>query len=91
MPSNMEGSSVAERYMRYVGAWRLAEVDREIGDADENVRNVDVTMLQMLNTQERSESQWREVVNAADLGLELTRIKPKGSWDSIIEISLVLI
>ena len=91
MPSNMEGSSVAERYMRYVGAWRLAEVDREIGDANENVRNVDVTMLQMLNTQERSESQWREVVNAAGLGLELTRIfKPKGSWDSIIEISLVL-
>jgi len=52
-------------------------------------RNVDVTMLQMLNTQERSEPEWREVVSAADSHLELTRIfKPKGSWDSIIEISL---
>ncbi|ERF73790.1 hypothetical protein EPUS_09284 [Endocarpon pusillum Z07020] len=67
MPSNMEESSVAERYMR----------------------NVDVTMLQMLNTQERSEPEWREVVRAVDSCLELTRIfKPKGSWDSIIEISL---
>jgi hypothetical protein len=46
-------------------------------------------MLQMLNTQERSESEWREVVRAADARLELTRFfKPKGSWDSIIEISL---
>lgn len=50
-----------------------------------------MTMLQMLNTQERSEPQWREVVHAADSCLELTRIfKPKGSWDSIIEISLTL-
>jgi len=52
-------------------------------------RNVDVTMLQMLNTQERSEAEWRDVVAAADSKLELTRFfKPKGSWDSIIEISL---
>ena len=53
------------------------------------IRNVDVTMLQMLNTQERSEAEWQEVVSAADPALELTQIiKPKGSWDSIIEISL---
>ena len=46
-------------------------------------------MLQMLNTQERSEPEWREVVRAADSRLQLTRIfKPKGSWDSIIEITL---
>ena len=52
-------------------------------------RNVDVTMLAMLNTQERSELEWREVVRAADPRLELAHIfKPKGSWDSIIEISL---
>ena len=45
-------------------------------------------MLQMLNTQERSEQEWREVVHAADQTLKLTRIsKPNGSWDSIIEIS----
>lgn len=45
-------------------------------------------MLQMLNTQERSEQEWREVVRTADPCLELTRIfKPRGSWDSIIEIS----
>lgn len=50
---------------------------------------MDVTMLQMLNTQERSEREWREVVSATHSNLELTRIfKPKGSWDSIIEISL---
>jgi hypothetical protein len=46
-------------------------------------------MLQMLNTQERSESEWREVIRTADSRLELTRFfKPKGSWDSIIEVSL---
>jgi hypothetical protein len=46
-------------------------------------------MLQMLNTQERSEAEWRDVVSAASPKLELKRIfKPKGSWDSIIEISL---
>lgn len=51
-------------------------------------RNVDVTMLQMLNTQERSREEWQEVVKATDPGLEITQIfKPKGSWDSIIEIS----
>lgn len=45
-------------------------------------------MLQMLNTHERSEAEWQEVVQAANPSLELTRIfKPKGSWDSIIEIS----
>ena len=52
-------------------------------------RNIDVIMLQMLNTQERSEPEWRDVMAAADPGLELTCIyKPKGSWDSIIELSL---
>ncbi|KAL8725156.1 MAG: hypothetical protein Q9166_007531 [cf. Caloplaca sp. 2 TL-2023] len=57
--------------------------------AERYMRNVDITMLQMLNTQERSEQEWRELVRAADSRLELTRIfKPKGSWDSIIEISL---
>ncbi|KAI4222483.1 MAG: hypothetical protein L6R40_008583 [Gallowayella cf. fulva] len=57
--------------------------------AERYMRNVDITMLQMLNTQERSEQEWSEVVHAASPQLELTRIlKPKGSWDSIIEISL---
>jgi 6-hydroxytryprostatin B O-methyltransferase len=51
-------------------------------------RNVDVTMLQMLNTQERSREEWQDVVSATDPGLEITGIfKPKGSWDSMIEIS----
>ena len=46
-------------------------------------------MLQMLNTQERSELEWQEVVRTADASLEITRmLKSKGSWDSIIEISL---
>jgi hypothetical protein len=31
-------------------------------------------MLQMLNAQERSESEWREIISAADSHLELTRI-----------------
>jgi hypothetical protein len=31
-------------------------------------------MLQMLNAQERSESDWREIISAADPRLELTRI-----------------
>lgn len=45
-------------------------------------------MLQMLNTQERSREEWQEVVKATDPGFEITQIfKPKGSWDSIIEIS----
>ncbi|KAI4120031.1 MAG: hypothetical protein LQ338_007211 [Usnochroma carphineum] len=64
---------------------------KESSVAERYMRNVDVTMLQMLNTQERSEQEWREVVRAADPRLELTRIfKPKSSWDSIIEISLRL-
>ena len=90
MPSNKEESSVAERYMRYVDALRFDQILSSDSNADGAcVRNVDVTMLQMLNTQERSEAEWREVVKAADSRLELTRIfKPKGSWDSIIEISL---
>jgi hypothetical protein len=46
-------------------------------------------MLQMLNTQERSQAEWHQLVRGADARLELTRFfKPKGSWDSIIEISL---
>lgn len=31
-------------------------------------------MLQLLNAQERSESEWREIISAADSHLELTRI-----------------
>lgn len=31
-------------------------------------------MLQLLNAQERSESEWRGIVSAADSRLELTRI-----------------
>ncbi|KAL4912430.1 O-methyltransferase [Aspergillus aurantiobrunneus] len=51
------------------------------------MRNVDVTMLQMLNTQERSEEDWQRVVAAADPRLQILGIyKPEGSWDSIIEI-----
>ena len=46
-------------------------------------------MLQMLNTQERSEDEWRDVITTADTRLELTRVfRPAGSWDSIIEIAL---
>ncbi|KAK4553125.1 hypothetical protein LTR86_009852 [Recurvomyces mirabilis] len=57
--------------------------------AERYMRNVDVTMLQMLNTQERSRAEWQDVVRVADSRLELTRIfKPKSSFDSIIEISL---
>lgn len=45
-------------------------------------------MLQMLNAQERSEQEWSEIVRAASSQLHISRImKPKGSWDSIIEIS----
>ncbi|WPH01313.1 O-methyltransferase-domain-containing protein [Acrodontium crateriforme] len=63
----------------------------ESSPAERYMRNVDITMLQMLNTQERSEAEWREVVAEADPSLELTRVfKPKGSWDSIIELSLKL-
>ena len=50
-----------------------------------------MTMLQMLNTQERSEPEWHKVVAEADPRLEISRIiKPQGSWDSIIELSLKL-
>lgn len=47
-------------------------------------------MLQMLNTQERSQSEWEDVVRAVgDDRLAITNVfKPTGSWDSIIEISL---
>ncbi|TEY74877.1 hypothetical protein BOTCAL_0068g00020 [Botryotinia calthae] len=49
----------------------------------------DLNMVQMLNAQERSESEWREIITEADSNLELSRIlTPNGSTDSIIEISL---
>lgn len=94
-PSGMEDSTIAERYMRSV----LSEVSILIAicfadnawDTDMCPcahRNVDVTMLQMLNTQERSKVEWEQVVEATDPRLELTRVfKPKGSWDSIVEVS----
>lgn len=54
-------------------------------------RNVDVTMLQMLNTQERSREDWESVVTLADKRLKVLGIhRPEGSWDSIIEIGLVV-
>lgn len=31
-------------------------------------------MVQMLNAQERSESEWREIITEADSNLELSRI-----------------
>ncbi|KAI3034274.1 hypothetical protein CAN33_0037315 [Aspergillus niger] len=55
------------------------------------MRNVDVTMLQMLNTQERSKEDWESVVTLADKRLKVLEIhRPEGSWDSIIEIGLVV-
>ncbi|GKZ79240.1 hypothetical protein AnigIFM56816_003125 [Aspergillus niger] len=55
------------------------------------MRNVDVTMLQMLNTQERSKEDWESVVTLADKRLKVLEIhRPEGSWDSIIEIELVV-
>ncbi|OAG07853.1 S-adenosyl-L-methionine-dependent methyltransferase [Paraphaeosphaeria sporulosa] len=57
--------------------------------AERYLRIRDLNMVQMLNAQERSESDWRDIVSAADSRLELTRIiTPHGSTDSIIEISL---
>lgn len=54
-------------------------------------RNVDVTMLQMLNTQERSRADWEGVVALADERLKILGIhRPEGSWDSIIEIGFVV-
>ncbi|KAJ5196749.1 hypothetical protein N7449_007228 [Penicillium cf. viridicatum] len=51
------------------------------------MRNVDITMLQMLNTQERSAEDWQEVVALADPRLKILGIhKPSESWDSLIEI-----
>lgn len=48
---------------------------------------MDITMLQMLNTQERSAEDWEEVVALADPRLNILGIhKPSESWDSIIEI-----
>ncbi|KAF2827805.1 S-adenosyl-L-methionine-dependent methyltransferase [Ophiobolus disseminans] len=67
----------------------LPSNQEESSVAERYMRNLDVAMLQMLNTQERSESEWREVVRSADTRLELTSfVRPKGSWDSIIEISM---
>ncbi|KAI3009319.1 hypothetical protein CBS147346_2210 [Aspergillus niger] len=55
------------------------------------MRNVDVTLLQMLNTQERSREDWESVVTLADKRLKVLRIhRPEGSWDSIIEIGFVV-
>ncbi|GLB22743.1 hypothetical protein AtubIFM61612_003322 [Aspergillus tubingensis] len=55
------------------------------------MRNVDVTMLQMLNTQERSREDWEGVVTLADKRLKILGIhRPEGSWDSIIEIGFVV-
>ncbi|KAF7929020.1 hypothetical protein EAE99_004764 [Botrytis elliptica] len=57
--------------------------------AERYLRIRDLNMVQMLNAQERSESEWREIITEADSNLELTRIlTPEGSTDSIIEISL---
>lgn len=67
---------------------RPSQAEKQFQMLIHTFRNVDVTMLQMLNTQERSREEWQEVVKATDPGLEITQIfKPKGSWDSIIEIS----
>ncbi|PYH29219.1 O-methyltransferase [Aspergillus neoniger CBS 115656] len=55
------------------------------------MRNVDVTMLQMLNTQERSREDWEGVIALADKRLKVLGIhRPEGSWDSIIEIGFVV-
>ncbi|KAL8653249.1 MAG: hypothetical protein Q9210_002203 [Variospora velana] len=63
----------------------------ESSAAERYTRNMDITMLQMLNAQQRSEHEWREVVRTADSSLTITCVsKPKGSWDSFIEISLKL-
>ncbi|KAH8703679.1 O-methyltransferase-domain-containing protein [Talaromyces proteolyticus] len=60
--------------------------DRPMSSIAERIR--DLNMVQLLNAQERSESEWREIVSAADSHLELTRIiTPHNSTDSIIEIS----
>lgn len=46
-----------------------------------------MTMLTLLNTQERSESHWREVVAKASPDLDVLSVnQPPGSWDSVIEI-----
>ena len=46
-------------------------------------------MRAMVNTQERSKQEWESLVRKADPRLQVTRIfKPKGSWDSVIEVSL---
>ena len=48
-----------------------------------------MTMLQMLNTQERSQDEWQKLVKAGGSDLTISGVfKPKGSWDSIIEISI---
>ncbi|TVY37151.1 O-methyltransferase [Lachnellula occidentalis] len=57
--------------------------------AERYIRIRDLNMVQLLNAQERSESEWREIISAAGSNLELTRIlTPPNSTDSIIEISL---
>ncbi|PYI09331.1 O-methyltransferase [Aspergillus sclerotiicarbonarius CBS 121057] len=57
------------------------------GVQERYMRNVDVNMFQMLNTQERGVEDWERVVKQADARLEVKGInQPEGSWDSIIEI-----
>ncbi|PWY67993.1 S-adenosyl-L-methionine-dependent methyltransferase [Aspergillus sclerotioniger CBS 115572] len=59
------------------------------------MRNVDVTMFQMLGTQERSREDWERVVGIVDGGNGKGKLgikgvsKPEGSWDSIIEVGFV--
>ncbi|KAL1988846.1 hypothetical protein VTN96DRAFT_7730 [Rasamsonia emersonii] len=51
------------------------------------MRNINIAMLAMLNTQERSAEDWQAVVEEADPRLAVLSInQPRGSWDSIIEI-----
>ncbi len=46
-------------------------------------------MFSMLNSQERSEDEWAQLVAAADSRLKIASIhKPTGSDDSIIEVVL---
>lgn len=46
-------------------------------------------MVQMLNAQERSESEWREIVSAADSRLELTRIIVSNFSDELSPTQLI--
>jgi hypothetical protein len=79
---------MSRRNFRAVMHARPSNLEDQIHMLTRICRNVDVTMLQMLNTQERSLEEWQDVVNTTDPRLEITGVfKPEGSWDSIIEIS----